>query len=185
MNDEYIDLDFAKIDKTRFDNTGIVEAIFAKDKSVNEVVTIAKAMYDNLGYVFATNVNKTKAEKLNEVFCKLSSKAIYDPLSLSYYIKKDSIQFKEEIDFNIKIVTAGTSDSKPAREACAFLEFYGFDFTLISDLGVASINRLFSVIDELRQSDVIIVFAGMDGALPSVIAGLVKSVVILWLGISN
>ncbi len=168
--DNYADLDFAKLDLTREERTGFPEVVFCSGKEDKFLVDIYARLLKENGEVFGTRATKEQYELIKSTFPQV----VYDPVSRILKIEKDN---KERIG-NIAICTAGTADIPVAEEAAQTAEFFGSDVTRIFDVGVSGIHRLLSKTEDLRKANVVIAVAGMEGALPSVIGGLVKVPVI-------
>lgn len=163
----YEDLSFAKIDHHRHIRQGIPEVIFAKDKSADDIKKIALSMYKKTGRLLITKANKEIYDNL-----KLKS-AVFYPVS-------GSISAGEEPKKkgHILIVSAGTSDMPVAEEAAVTASFLGSRSETVYDIGVAGIHRLLDKRKQISKSRVIVVVAGMEGALPSVVGGLTDRPVI-------
>ena len=164
--------DSAEIDFSREKRCGFSEVIFGEAKSAEQIKEIAEQMLNsNQDIVLATRVQKEKAINLLKYF----PNAAYDEIAETFLIGEiDSFQSENEVI----VLTAGTSDLKVAKEAYNTLYAFGIKSSLISDVGVAGLHRLIEKIDILQKAKVIIVVAGMEGALPSVVGGLVNSVII-------
>lgn len=163
----YSDLGFAKIDLDREERGGFAEVVFCRRKTVFQIVEIVKTLYEkSKGNVLATHCSEEAAKAVQ----KEIPTAEYHELAKVLMIYK---QPKMEIG-NITVVTAGTSDLPVAEEAALTAEIMGNRVCRIYDVGVAGIHRLFAHEQELSAARVLIVVAGMDGALPSVVGGLLK-----------
>ncbi|NQT78886.1 MAG: nickel pincer cofactor biosynthesis protein LarB [Candidatus Aminicenantes bacterium] len=163
----YQDLIFAKIDHHRELRKGFPEIIYGLGKTDNQILKIAQEIIKK-----GSNLLVTRAGP--EVFKKLKKKipkARYNPLGKVIYLKqKKPIPGKGKI----AIVTAGTSDIPVAEEAVVTCDILGNKTDKIYDVGVAGLHRLFGEYDKINKAKVIITIAGMEGALPSVVAGIVK-----------
>lgn len=168
----YENLDFANIDHHRTFRNTIPEAVYSKGKSADHLVTIIKSMHKTGNGVLAT---KLCPEIYRQIKSKLPPEAIYNKSSSTLVIKPDSQKKKFG---NITIITAGTSDIPVAEEAHVTADLYGSNTEMIFDVGVAGIHRILDKIKILQHARVIIVVAGMDGALASVIGGLAKCPVV-------
>jgi pyridinium-3,5-biscarboxylic acid mononucleotide synthase len=167
----YTDLGHTKVDNHREIRTGYPEIIFCAGKTVGQVVEIIQLM-DKKG----TNILATRATA--EMYAAVKShfpSAQFHELSKIISIKK---QETGKTSTYISVVTAGTSDIPVAEEAALTAEFFGNTVKRVFDVGVAGIHRLTDKIDEIRNARVIVVVAGMEGALPSVVGGLVDKPVI-------
>lgn len=167
----YENIDFAKIDHHRFIRQGLPEVIFAEGKSVSQVVKIFSKMKEVPGNILITRAN----EKIYNELLKIEKDIIFDEKAKCIGFFK---QEPEKIKGGISIVTAGTSDIFVAEEAKFTAKFFGNKVSTFYDVGVAGIYRLIKNIDEIKKSNVIIAIAGMEGALASVIGGLVDKIVI-------
>lgn len=170
-NFPYTDLGFARIDHHREMRTGYPEIIYCAGKSVEQVREIFRVMSDKENNVIGTRANPEMYESVKSI----SSKAVFYPMAriISLQNKKPDIP-----DSRIAIITAGTSDMPVAEEAAITAELLGNNVLRIYDAGVAGIHRLVDKLPEIRKCRVIIVIAGMEGALASVVGGLVDKPVI-------
>jgi pyridinium-3,5-biscarboxylic acid mononucleotide synthase len=170
-NFPYTDLGFARIDHHREMRTGYPEIIYCAGKSVEQVREIFRVMSDKENNVIGTRANQEMYESVKSI----SSKAVFYPMAriISLQNKKPDIP-----DSRIAIITAGTSDMPVAEEAAITAELLGNNVLRIYDAGVAGIHRLVDKLPEIRKCRVIIVIAGMEGALASVVGGLVDKPVI-------
>lgn len=169
LNQGFTELDFAKIDFDRQKRTGYPEVIYGAGKTVTELKKIIFAMLEQNLPILVTRVDAMKAAILGEQFP-----------ALHYNARAEVLATKpaQELVGKIAIVTAGTSDLKVAEEAAETALFLGNQVNRIYDVGVAGIHRLFARLDEIRAAQVVIVIAGMEGALASVVGGLVAKPVI-------
>jgi NCAIR mutase (PurE)-related protein len=165
------DLGFAKVDHHRALRHGIPEVIFAKGKTSEQVVAIAERLLDNANNVLITRADRACAESVaHRLPC-----AEYFPLSGVVRFWRDrTIHGKGKV----AVVCAGTSDMPVAEEAQLTAEAMGNEVDTINDIGVAGIHRLMHNRERLTEARVIVVCAGMEGALPSVVGGLVSCPVI-------
>ena len=165
------DLGFAKVDHHRVLRHGMPEVIFAKGKTPEQVVIIAEHLLNNAPNVLITRANAETAALVRErIPC-----AEHFPLSGAIRVWGDkTVRGKGKI----AVVCAGTSDMPVAEEAQVTAEVMGNDVDAINDVGVAGIHRLMAHRVRLTDARVIVVCAGMEGALPSAIGGLVSAPVI-------
>ena len=173
----YSEMDFAKLDISREERTGFPEVIFCQGKENDHLLEIYKKFYDVSGVAFGTRASEAQFELIRSVF----PNAEYDKVSrilkvLSDDKKKELSEHK--LIGNIAVCTAGTADIRVAEEAAQTAEFFGSYVNRIYDVGVSGIHRILSKKDELYYANAVIAVAGMEGALPSVIGGLVKNPVI-------
>ena len=165
------DLGFAKVDHHRALRQGMPEVIFAQGKTPEQVVEIASRLIGQMPNVLITRADAATAERLRAAV----PEAEYFPLSGALRGWRDrSLRGKGKI----AVVSAGTSDIFVAEEAQITAETMGNQVETIFDIGVAGIHRLMSNRERLMQARVIVVCAGMEGALPSVVGGLVSCPVI-------
>ncbi len=167
----YQDLGFAKIDHHREVRKGFPEIIFGLGKTSEQIRRIAGEISKRGNSLLLTRVEPQVYEELkNEI-----PGCLYNPLGKVAYLKQKE---PDRGRGKIVIVTAGTSDIPVAEEAFVTCDMLGNDVERIYDVGVAGIHRLFGEIDKIRTARLIIAVAGMEGALPSVVAGLVSVPVI-------
>jgi pyridinium-3,5-biscarboxylic acid mononucleotide synthase len=167
----YEDLGYAKIDLHRELRQGIPEVIFGSGKTTEQIIGIASAMQAHGGEnILITRLSPESAKKVEE-----SIPLTYDPMS-----KIGIVGRKNEITAcgTVAVATGGTSDMPVAEEAAITAEVLGNHVTRLYDVGVAGLHRLLSKLDILMDAKVIIAVAGMEGALASVIGGLVDCPVI-------
>ena len=162
----FTDLGYAKIDNHRALRVGYPEIIYCQGKTVDQVVGIVKNM--SLGN---SNILGTRASKeMYEEVLKICPEAKYNELAKTITVEKEVLKKTESY---IAIVTAGTSDIPVAEEAAITAEIFGNEVKRVYDVGVAGIHRLFNRIDVIRGAKVVIVIAGMEGALASVVGGMI------------
>ena len=160
----------AVVDLDRTRRCGFSEVIFAQGKSAESVIKIAKQILENGDNVLVTRLDEDKSLKVRASF----SQAHYHPLAKTLRI----IQNKSVPIGKVTVISAGTSDMPVALEAKETVEWMGVSCELIQDVGVAGPQRLVSRLDRILGSDAIVVVAGMEGALPSVVGGHVDCPVI-------
>lgn len=163
----YEDLSFAKVDHHRGIRNNVPEVIFAKDKRIDDIVKIARAMY----------------EKSRRFLITRASEDIYRSLDIKgskFYPLSKTISYGEAKTKKglVAVISAGTSDIPVAEEVEVTLSFLGSRTESVYDIGVAGIHRLFRNLDLIKKARVIVVVAGMEGALPSVVGGLTDKPVI-------
>lgn len=169
--DKYEELNIAKIDSSREERTGFPEVVFCQGKEDEYLVAIYKKLFELNGQVFGTRASENQAELIKNHF----PQAQYDKVSkiLSVGNKKT-----ENLIGNIAVCTAGTADISVAEECAQTIEYFGSKANRFYDVGVAGIHRLLSKKEEICEANVVVAIAGMEGALASVIGGLVKVPVI-------
>jgi len=164
------DLGFARLDTDRQRRTGMAEVIFGPGKTEEQIATLIDRSLVHHESVLVTRVDEEVAQRLLKQFPRLQHNAIGRLLRVT---RKDRPRHQP-----VAVVSAGTSDQPVAEEAATVLEHFGHPVDRIVDVGVAGIHRLFGVLERLRQVRALVVVAGMEGALPSVVAGLVQQPVI-------
>jgi pyridinium-3,5-biscarboxylic acid mononucleotide synthase len=165
-NMPFEDLTHTKLDHHRQLRKGLQEVIFGEGKTFDQICDIVKSMQDKDIDVLATRVDHDKGMRLTSIF----PEGTYSEQARCFSIKKDlSIKGKG----TILILSAGTSDIPVAEEAFEVSTFFGNTTERLYDVGVAGIHRLLNSMDTLNKARVIIVTAGMEGALPSIVAGVV------------
>ena len=165
----YEDMNFAKLDTGRELRQNVAEVVFCEGKEDEHLVKIFKRLYEQNGEVLGTRASTHQYELVKKEIPEVS----YDETSRILKVEK-----QKELIGNIAVVTAGTADIKVAEEAAQTAEFLGAKVTRIFDVGVSGIHRLLDQEDEIKKANCVIAIAGMEGALASVIAGLVKNPVI-------
>lgn len=173
VNSSYFtDLGHTVLDNNRMNRTGFPEVIYSAGKTPEQVRTIFGKMAEQGDNVLATRADTAIYEAVKADY----PTAVYHESARIVSLKnKDFPQSHEQ---PIAVITAGTSDIPVAEEAALTAEFYGNTVIRINDVGVAGIHRLLNKIDVIRSARVLIVVAGMEGALPSAVGGLVDKPVI-------
>jgi len=166
----YKDLDFVKIDTHRALRKGFPETIFCKGKTIDQIMKIIES-FDPDQNILATKANKTIFEKVVKKF----PYAQYNELAKTIVIENKK---KKKKPGKILIITAGTSDIPVAEEATVTAEIMGNCVEKSYDVGVAGVHRLFDIKEKIFDANVIIVIAGMEGALASLVGGLTSTPVI-------
>ena len=164
------DLGFASLDLSRNKRNGFPEIIYGEGKTKEQIEQIIHSLEKENLPVLATRVNSEKGRYLLEKI----PHGFYYETARAFVVNPTPIQSEHYI----AVVTAGTSDMPVAEEAAITAETFGNPVKRIYDVGVAGIHRLFNRLDDIRCASVIIVIAGMEGALVSVVAGLVDVPVI-------
>lgn len=172
LHQAYIaDIGHTALDLHRAKRVGAPEVIFGQGKSAGQVADIFAALAQRRQDILATRVNREQCDAI----AQRVDGAVFNEVAQTATL---SFQPRPLRQRPIAILTAGTSDSRVAEEAAVTAAFYGNKVLRFADVGVAGIHRLFACLEELQQARVAIVIAGMEGALPSVVAGLVKMPVI-------
>ncbi len=166
----YEELGYAKLDTHREIRSGFAEVIFCSGKSDEHLFSIFGHLYEANGEVLGTRASKQQYELLKRKWKEVE----YDPLSRIIKIEKKD---KERVG-NVVVCSAGTADLFVAEEAAQTAEFFGTKVERIYDIGVSGIHRLLSKLDTIQQANCVVAVAGMEGALASVLGGLVENPVI-------
>ena len=167
----FVNLDFARVDTDRQRRCGFPEVIFGAGKTPEEVAAIAGVLIERHGLLLATRV---KSEHYAAVKAQFPD-AEWHARAGCITVERRPLGRSEGL---VGVLCAGTSDLPVADEAAVTLEIFGNTVMRISDVGVAGIHRLLAVQGELDKCSVLIVVAGMEGALPSAVAGLTSKPVI-------
>ncbi len=163
----YENLGFAKIDHHRTLRQGVPEAILCEGKTEAQIIAIAKGLMKKKVPVLATRANPNIARALK----RISRRAVYEKDARMVVIQSTIPQPQGDV----LIITAGTADIPVAEEARVTASVMGSAVETLFDVGVAGIHRLLDHMDRIQRARVLIVVAGMDGILPSVVGGLVKT----------
>jgi NCAIR mutase (PurE)-related protein len=166
------DIGFAKIDHHRALRQGVPEVVLGEAKTAQQISAIVQKMLGHGDNILVTRIDREKAEQLS----KDHPAGAYDPVARTF-----TVQQKPWQDLgrgSVLVVCAGTSDLPVAREAAATARIFNNHVEELVDVGVAGIHRLLAHSEQLREASVIVVVAGMEGALPSVVGGLVDVPVI-------
>ena len=167
----YEDLEFAKIDTHRALRKGFPETLFCQGKTTSQILTILESMAKRDHSILATKANKKIFTAIKNVY----TDAEYNELAKTIIIKREQLKPKKG---KILVITAGTSDIPVAEEAIVTAELMGNTVEKAYDVGVAGVHRLFDIKDKIFDANVLIVVAGMEGALASIVGGLAASPVI-------
>jgi NCAIR mutase (PurE)-related protein len=166
----FADLGFARVDTGRQRRQGVPEAVYAPGKTDDEIVAIVRRLLaDNDGPVLVTRVAADSAARISGAL----PPGGYDPAARLLVWRPAPARH-----FEVAVVSAGTADGAVAVEAAVVAQALGLRTRLVRDVGVAGIHRLMAATDELAAVDAVIVVAGMEGALASVVGGLVGCPVI-------
>jgi NCAIR mutase (PurE)-related protein len=168
----FSDLGFARVDHHRQIRQGMPEVVFGEGKSTSQLVSIVEALCAQGQDVLITRVDPDKAVQVREAHPDLAYSSV--ARTLRWTRSAPSSPFSAPV----AIVSAGTSDQPVAEEASETLAAAGIDVERIYDVGVAGIHRLFEAMPRIEKAPVVIVVAGMEGALPSVVGGLIRAPVI-------
>jgi len=168
----YKDLNFAKIDLDRKKRKGFPEVIYCQNKTKEQIRKIAKELIKDKSPLLLTRLERATLNYLKRFYPKIR----YNQLAKAAYLSSPKTKINQK--GLVLIITGGTSDIPPAEEAVVTLKLMGNKVKTLYDVGVAGVHRLFDNMKFLKEANVIIVFAGMEGALASLVCGLVSSPVI-------
>lgn len=166
----YEEMGYAKLDSHREIRSGFPEVVYCSGKADEFLASIYQRLYDDNGEVFGTRANEHQYEVVKQVLPQV----VYDPISRILKIEKEN---KERVG-KIAVCSAGTADIPVAEEAAQTAEFFGANVDRIYDVGVSGVHRLFAQLDTIQEANCVVAVAGMEGALASVIGGLVSNPVI-------
>jgi hypothetical protein len=167
----YSDLGYAKVDHHRTLRRGYPEVIFCAGKTPMQIQGIVKNMLPHGSNILGTRASVEAFQAVKEI----CPSTVYNELGRTISINQADLELTKTY---IAIITAGTSDIPVAEEAAVTCEIFGNKTERLFDVGIAGIHRLYDKIEILRKAKVLIVIAGMEGALPSVVGGLVDKPVI-------
>lgn len=171
MESRCTNLGHSRIDHDRHHRTGAPEVIYGEGKTSMQIIDIAEVLLEKGSNVLVTRLSEDSADKFRNHF----PDAVYSSIARAATIARTPVAKTSSF---VAVVSAGTSDQPVAEEAALTAEFLGSTVKRYYDCGVAGLHRLLSELDSLREARVLVAVAGMEGALPSVLAGLVKSPVI-------
>ena len=161
-----------RFDFQRRDRIGLIEAIWGADKSIDQLKRVSEEVLAKKEVVFITRINKEKASHLLDIYKEARFYEEANCLIIGENFNKFSTNKR------VAIVSGGSSDLAVTLEAKLSLEIYGVSCQTFIDVGVAGLHRLFSEIEEINKYDVLIVCAGMEGALATVVGGLLPQPII-------
>lgn len=164
----YENLGFAKVDHHRKKRQGFPEVVYGEGKTKEQILAIVQAIRSKENSVLVTRISLEKAAHILKEYPEFT----YHEIAQILFWKDDKVS--DSSKGYIAIVCAGTSDLKVAEEAAITAEALGSNVKRFYDVGVAGIHRLFDHIEEIQNATVSVVVAGMEGALPSVVGGLVN-----------
>ena len=161
-----------RFDFQRRERIGLIEAIWGEDKSIDQLKRVSQKVLDNNEVVFITRINSEKAIQLLDLYEEATFHEEAKCLIIGENLKKLSTNKK------VAIISGGSSDLGVTLEAKLALEIYGVSCKSFIDVGVAGLHRLTSQLEEINKYDVLIVCAGMEGALATVVGGLLAQPII-------
>lgn len=168
---DYKELDYAKIDNHRQLRTGYPEVVFGQNKTPEQIEGIVRYMMQHDNNILVTRTTETVFERVR----KITDQAVFNPIANTLSIRKT--EFKKSAN-HIAVVSAGTSDMPVTEEVVVTAEIFDNDVKRYYDVGVAGIHRFYDNVNEIRKARVVVVVAGMEGALPSIVGGMVDKPVI-------
>lgn len=168
-NKQYEDLTFAKIDHQRESRNGFPEVVFCEKKTADQVAQIMQSIYGRSGLVLGTRADAEQYAAVREVL----PGAVFHEAARIITVGEP----KEQVG-NVAVCTAGTTDIPVAEEAALTAYMCGAKVCRYYDVGVAGLHRLLDQVDDIREANAIVAVAGMEGALASVIGGLVSAPVV-------
>lgn len=168
---EYIDVGDAKVDVGRERRRGFPEVIYCEGKTPQQVATVASALVNASGLAFGTRCSTEMARDVEQIY----PGGTYDSVARTIRCGSERKPFTT---LRTAVIAAGTSDRPVAEEACVTLETFGAPVDRVYDVGVAGLHRLLDQQSLLNAADVLVVVAGMEGALPSVVGGLYRQPII-------
>lgn len=169
-NERIADLGFARVDHDREARNGVPEVIFGEGKRVEQISAIVARLRARHQRALVTRLDTERAEHV----LRDHPDGQYDPVSRLLRWG----EAPERLPGRVAVICAGTSDLPVAEEASQTLEWLGIEVARLNDVGVAGLDRLLAHREAITHADVLIVVAGMEGALPSVVTGLVRSPVL-------
>lgn len=167
----YQDLGFAKIDHHRGLRKGVPEVVFGEGKTIEQIKVISKELAERAGRFMIT---RAVPEAFEAVLTEVTDATYNEAARIIWLDRRKDIKLTQ----GITIVTGGTADIPVAEEVAVTCRIMGHDPLTLYDVGVAGIHRLLSNVETLQSANVIVAVAGMEGALPSVVGGLVQAPVI-------
>jgi len=168
---DYKDLDFAKIDNHRQLRTGYPEVIFGQNKTSEQITGIIEYMLAQDNNILVTRTTREVFDKVR----KITREAVFHEAANCITIRKTT---GKKPDTHIALISAGTSDMTVTEEAAVTAEIFDNEVRRYHDVGVAGIHRFYDKVSEIRKARVVIVVAGMEGALPSIVGGMIDKPVI-------
>jgi NCAIR mutase (PurE)-related protein len=176
----YVRTDAGRFDAAREQRRGVPEGIFAPGKTVEEIATLIEAALSTTGRAIVTRVTSAQTATLE---ARIKGEITYHERADCLVVHTSDFE-EPAIDANVGVVTGGTADGLAAGEAGIVLQEIGASVELIEDVGVANLSRVVDQLPRIREQDVLVVAAGREGALPTVVAGLV-SVPVIGLPVSS
>ena len=170
QKEPFVEMGFAKLDSHRGIRSGFPEVIYCENKPDEYLVSIFEKITESDGCAFGTRASKEQFELVQKSIPDIQ----YDPVSRILKVER----IKRERTGKVAVCCAGTADVPVAEEAAQTAEYFGANVERIYDVGVSGIHRLLSKVEILQEANCVVAVAGMEGALSSVVGGLVKNPVI-------
>jgi hypothetical protein len=174
----YADLGFAKLDLDREARTGVPEAVFGEGKSVDDLVSIVAELVARRGKALVTRLDPERAAALALAFPAGQHHERARVFTVGGAAARARATERQATGPDVAVLAAGTSDLPVAEEAAVVAEWHGLSTTRHYDVGIAGVRRLLDRLEAIRRAAVVIAVAGMDGALPTLVAGLVLAPVV-------
>ena len=162
----------SRLDLGRYQRLGMIEAIWGENKSAEQITQILESLKSKYILGFVTRLSSSKANTIKSIFPEAKYHKEARCLTLGNYLESKNMVG------DVVIVSGGTSDLAVASESDLALRCHGINSSLLLDVGVAGLHRLLDNLDNLKKAKVLIVCAGMEGALPTVLAGLIPQPII-------
>lgn len=169
----YVTSEAGRFDTARRQRAGVPEAILATGKTTEELSTLVETSVTATGRAIVTRADAAATAAIEQQYDQDSDKTVTVDDRAQTVVVRESTFERPDLDATVGLVTAGTSDAMPAGEAATILREMGVSVDRIDDIGVASLDRMLDQVPQLREQDVLVVAAGREGALPTVLAGLV------------
>lgn len=173
----YVTSEAGRFDAARETRRGVPEAILAEGKSIEEMAGMAESALETAGRAILTRVDPDQRDAVIDAVDREAVRVSGGESNRTIVLHAPDFE-APELDATVGVVTAGTSDGPVADEAVVIATEMGATVERFDDIGVAGVHRLFDHLDDLRTADVLVVAAGREGALPTVVAGLVDTPVI-------
>ena len=175
---EFVETPGAVVDLGREARCGFSEVIYGESKTAEDILAIARALFERGFDVFATRVSEEKAQAVMPALAALSSDARYNSVARTLRVPQRKVQAEPKRRGKVAVVSAGTSDRPVAEEALETAKWTGAEVVFVEDVGVAGPQRLIAKLPLIEDADAIVVVAGMEGALPSVVGGWVAAPIV-------
>lgn len=172
--ESFEEMGFAKLDMQRELRTGFQEVVYCAGKPDSYLISIFETLYQKNGEVFGTRATPAQYELVRQTLPQLQ----YDAVSRILKIEQNPEEKAQKRIGKVAVCTAGTADIPVAEEAAQTAEYFGTTVMRIYDVGVSGLHRLLANIEMIQQANCVVAVAGMEGALASVIGGLVSNPVI-------